>query len=123
MPRSSGIVITACCAMLTAVSSTFAAECPRAGAVPNFEPSSGPALRLFGTVQQVQGNNLVIATRNGQHVTVDATPALSAQLSPPLAPGRTLDILGTQGPQGEIRADVIRRAPSAPSAWEADCMP
>jgi hypothetical protein len=122
MPKPSGIVILAC-AWMTAASLPCAAACPRAVAAPSFEPSSGPALQLFGTLQEMQGNNIVIATRNGQRVTVDATPALSAQMSTVLVPGHAYDILGTLGPNGEVRADVIRRTSGAPPSWKPDCMP
>jgi hypothetical protein len=122
MRKPSGIVIAAC-AWLAAVSSSYAAECPRAPAAPNQKPSTGLPLRLFGKLVAERGNKLIITTRNGGQVTVDATPAFSTERSTVLVPGRSLDILGTEGPNGEVRADVIRRAPAAPSSWEADCLP
>jgi hypothetical protein len=122
MGKPRGIVIAAC-AWLSAESFSYAAECPRAPAAPNQGPSTGSPLRLFGTLREEQGDKLIITTRNGEQVTVDATPAFSTERSTVLVPGRSLDILGTQGPNGEVRADVIRRAPTAPSAWEADCLP
>ena len=122
MPKTHDIVILASVWGIAA-SSPCAAACPRAVAAPNFEPSSGPALQLFGTLQEAQGNSIVIATRDGKRVAVDAAPAVSAQTSTVLVPGHTYEILGALGPNGEMRADVIRRASGAPLSWKADCLP
>lgn len=98
-------------------------ECMRAQPAPGFTPSTGPALQLYGTVREANGNNVVITTRSGSEVTVDASVAINAQLSAVLAPGQTVEIVGTEGPKGEVRADMIRRARGAPSSWPQDCIP
>jgi hypothetical protein len=99
------------------------AECARVPATADHVPSSGPALQLYGTVREVKGNQVVVALRSGNEVTVDATGAMAAQESAVLFPQQRVEIVGTKGPGSEVRADLIRRAPGAPDSWPQDCVP
>jgi hypothetical protein len=124
MSTISRILILACAgAALASASQAAESGCPRAVPAPGVAASAGPAAELFGTISQIQGNQLTVETRTGKQVTIDATPALNAQQSTPLIPGRAVDILGTLGPAEVVRADVIRQAKPDPAGWDPDCMP
>ncbi len=124
MPVHRAVLVLACaCSTLISVAEAAKSECPRAMAVPGLAAPTGPAVELFGTISKVQGNQLIIETRDGKQLTIDATPALTAQESTPLVDGRAVDILGTEELGGVVRADVIRHAKDAPTSWGADCLP
>lgn len=89
MSNNRGILILACaCAALASVTEPAKGDCPRAVPSPGVAASTGPALELFGTISQVQGDHLIVETRAGKLVTIDATPALNAKESTPLIDGR-----------------------------------
>ena len=120
--RSLSLMVCICTALVS-VTQASAGGCRRAHPAPNLAPSTGEPLELFGTVSEQRGDWLTIATRTGKQVTLDATPALKAQESTILLPGRSVDILGTRGATGVLYADVISRAKGGPTAWPPDCAP
>ena len=124
MSKQSNFLVAACASLCVAVyASSASAECARAAAAPGLTPSSGPSLQIFGTVREVKGNTVTLAQRSGGAVTVDATVAIAAQMSAVLFPDQTVEVVGTLGPNGEVRADLIRRVRGAPASWPQDCMP
>jgi hypothetical protein len=98
--------------------------CRRATAIPDvMAASEGPPVEVHGTISSQQGHLLTIATRTGEQITVDASRALNSGEATVLVSGRPVSILGTVGPNQEIRADVILREKAGPATWNADCAP
>jgi hypothetical protein len=99
------------------------AQCARAVPTPGIEAAAGPASNVFGKIIELNGAQMTIQTREGQPVTVDVTAALAAHQTTPLLLGRAVDVLGTVGPGGVVRADAIRHAKDSVAGWGVDCLP
>jgi hypothetical protein len=77
---------------------------------------------IFGRIDSIAGSRLVLRTRTGRRVDVDALPALTASRSAVLFVGRVIDVVGTLDAAGVFHAKTIARANNAqhPELWPPD---
>jgi len=77
---------------------------------------------IFGKIDSITGSRLVIRTRAGRRLDVDALPALTAYRSVELFVGRVIDAVGTLDAAGVLHAKTIARAhnPEDPALWPPD---
>src|ERR1700752_1480222 len=75
---------------------------------------------VFGTIRNIKGSQLTIETRTGRLMQVDATEAIRAHLSVPLAEANTIEVRGTLDAQGVLHAETILRAMDLPELWPDD---
>jgi hypothetical protein len=75
---------------------------------------------VFGTIRNIKGSQLTIETRTGRLVQVDATEAIRAHLSVPLAEANTVEVRGTLDAQGVLHAEAILRVMDLPELWPDD---
>jgi hypothetical protein len=77
--------------------------------------------RVTGTLLEAQGPQLILLTRLGDHVAVDASAAVAAQRSAKLRVGEAYTILAPErAAGGGMRATSITRAKPGQGAWPTD---
>ena len=72
---------------------------------------------LYGTITEIKGSQLVVTTKTGRSVQVDASAAVASKMSVPLFVGEHVAVTGTAGGAGEVKAEAIARAKPSPSSW------
>jgi hypothetical protein len=76
---------------------------------------------VYGTIDSITGSRLVIRTRTGARVYVDALPALTAHRTAVLFVGRVVGAEGTRDAAGVLHATTIERVPNPhPAGWPPD---
>jgi outer membrane protein assembly factor BamB len=63
---------------------------------------------LYGTIAEIKGSQLVITTKTGRSVQVDASAAVASKMSVPLFVGGHVAVTGTASGAGEVKAEAIR---------------
>jgi hypothetical protein len=86
-------------------------------AAPQVELPRG-AHQITGTIKTASWPTIVLSTRTGTEVTVDATDAIQSQLM--AASGDTLTVIGIFQVNGTLLAQSITRAKSDPALWPPD---
>jgi len=79
--------------------------------------SAAPAHKIYGLVQSLSGNTLVIQNRRGRMVVVDGTFARSAVR---LSRGRPVIVFGSQDASGLVHASAVWRTYPDAAHWPAD---
>lgn len=79
-----------------------------------------PADQVSGVIRTINGGTLLLATRSGALVQVDASAALLAHQTSLLAVGGAVTALGDRDAQGVLHASAVGRAKASPLAWPAD---
>jgi hypothetical protein len=78
-------------------------------------------VEVYGTISAIDGVKLMLKTRDGKSISIDAKAvASSIRITPPNL-GLSVMVLATRGPHGVLLAQAINRAKSAPDAWPPDC--
>lgn len=85
---------------------------------PYLRPIAGN--RVFGTVASIQGSVITLRTRTGKLIKVDRTAAMLAHHSVVAGVGAPVEVQGTYGPSGTLRASAIAKAKRSPQSWEPD---
>ena len=75
---------------------------------------------IFGTVDSINGSRLMIRTRTGSRVQVDASAAIARGRSAVLFVGRAVDVVGTVDAAGVLHAETIARAKRSTALWHPD---
>ncbi len=77
---------------------------------------------VYGTIDSITGSRLVIRTRTGHRLDIDALPALTAHRSTLLFVGRLLDVVGTFDTAGVLHAKSLwtARVPRDTALWPPD---
>jgi hypothetical protein len=75
---------------------------------------------IFGTIDSISGSRLVIRTRTGSQVRVDALDAMAGGNTAVLFAGRAVRVLGTVDAAGVLHAETILRERDSPALWEPD---
>jgi hypothetical protein len=81
-------------------------------------PASGS--QVSGWVDQINGTELVIRKRNGDHATIDAKPAEAAFQSVPISMEEAITAEGYYDAQGLLHAQTIVRAKRSRDLWPPD---
>lgn len=76
--------------------------------------------QVSGWIDQINGTQLVIKTRTGAHVTIDAKPAEAAMQSEPLSMEEAITAEGSYDAQGVLHATTIVRAKNSRDLWPPD---
>jgi hypothetical protein len=76
--------------------------------------------QLSGWVDGINGPVLMIRKRNGDHATIDATPARGAFQSVPIGMGEAITAEGSYDAQGVLHAQTIARAKHSRDLWPPD---
>ena len=81
-----------------------------------------PALgnQLSGWVDGINGTELMIRKRNGDHATIDAKPAQDAFQSVPIGMEEAITAEGSYDAQGVLHAQTIVRAKDSRDLWPPD---
>lgn len=87
------------------------------GTTAGISPAATVEHNVYGTVQSLAGNTLVIRTRSGQLRTVDGRQARSFVR---LQHNRPVIVTGTLDAGGVIHARSVWRVNTAPAFWPAD---
>lgn|SRR6266700_3995818 len=74
---------------------------------------------IFGTIDSLKGSHLVLRTRTGVRLHVDALLAQARSRSAVLLVGRYIDVMGTMDTAGVLHALTINRA-MYPALWPPD---
>jgi hypothetical protein len=75
---------------------------------------------IYGTVEGITGTELTVRTRTGSLVRVDTTAAANDHNLSLHGVGGAVDVRGTYGANGVLRAQSVARAKTSPGAWEPD---
>jgi len=101
----------------------FGLEAP-AGASKAVDPddleSAAQLHRIYGTLTQVHGTRLVVKSRSGKLIDVDAAAAARRKIDLKAQVGATVQLIGTEGPSGVFSADRIFPVEANPQGWPAD---
>ncbi len=81
-------------------------------------PSEGH--EMFGTIKTIDGGLLIILTRTGAPIEVDATEAVQAYQSVVLSVGERVRILGAYDTANVFHATAITRAKESSTLWPPD---
>ena len=76
--------------------------------------------KVSGWVVQINGTELVIRKRNGDHATIDAKPAEAAFQSAPIGMEEAITAKGYYDAQGLFHAQTIVRAKDSRDLWPPD---
>jgi hypothetical protein len=90
---------------------------PKAGAQ---DAAARPERVIFGRIDSISGSRLVIRTRTGARVRVDALAATASGNSAVLFAGRAVRVAGTVDTAGVLHAKNILRERDSPAFWEPD---
>ena len=75
---------------------------------------------VSGVVRSIAGADLLLQTRTGSVVHVDASSALAAGQAALLRVGRPLTAIGARGADGALHASAVARAKDSPALWPPD---
>jgi len=75
---------------------------------------------IVGTIDSISGSRLLIRTRTGARVRVDALAAMAGGHSAVLFVGRSVDVVGTVDNAGVLHAATIWRVKDSPALWPPD---
>jgi hypothetical protein len=75
---------------------------------------------VTGTLVKARGPEIILRTRVGKLVRVNAAAALKNERSEDLIVGRPFDVRGTYDAAGVMHAAIIIRAKPSPSTWPPD---
>ena len=105
--------------------SAISVTVPAVGAATQAVARLAPALpandhEISGTIKSVAGDDIVLATRTGKLVRVDASNAVRRHLSVVLLVGEPVTVLGSYGKSGTVDATSISRAKPSPKGWPSD---
>ena len=76
--------------------------------------------KVSGWIDQINGTQLVLRKRNGDHVTIDAQPAEAAFQSVPIVMEDAITAEGYYDAQGVLHAQTIVRAKDNRKLWPPD---
>jgi hypothetical protein len=79
-----------------------------------------PPNEVSGIIRTINGGTLLLASRSGALVRVDAAQAILDQMTSLLRVGGAVTVLGARDPAGVLHAVAINRAKSSPQAWPDD---
>jgi hypothetical protein len=96
------------------------AELPAAAAISARKPLAPGVHEIFGTIRSVDGAFITIATRTGQTLKIDATPAMRDYHYAAPKIGRALMARGVYETGGVLRAEYVFHAKPSPAIWMAD---
>jgi len=101
------------------------AQTPTAGEAAKKESAAksaeqGATREVYGKIQSVKGTMVMIQTRSGTLVQVDAKPAIAAQRSVTLIVGHAIEVTGTVDKAGVFHAEILQKAKDSPTIWPAD---
>jgi hypothetical protein len=83
--------------------------------------AAGPAPNsVSGTVQTIIGTDLLLRSRSGGAIHVDAADAVAGEQSQALRAGLPVTVTGLRDASGVLHASAITRAKTAPALWPAD---
>jgi hypothetical protein len=97
-----------------------AAELPATAAASARKPLAMGVHEIYGTIHNVDGSMITVATRNGQTLKIDATPAMRDFHYAVPKVGRALMARGTYETGGVLRAEYVFHAKPSPAIWMAD---
>jgi hypothetical protein len=80
-----------------------------------------PTTEIYGTVSAIHGTQMILTTRDGRQVNINAKALAD---SPRMTPGNVdlpVMVLGTYGSHGTLVAQIINRAKPGRNSWPPDC--
>ena len=79
-----------------------------------------PPNQVSGTIRAINGDDLLLTTRTGAPMRVNAADAMRSRQTALLKVGGAVTAIGTLTPSGVLDAVAISRAKTAKLAWPAD---
>jgi hypothetical protein len=83
--------------------------------------TGAPTTEMYGTVSAIHGTQMILTTRDGKQVNVDAKALADSLRIAPGSVGLPVMVLGTYGSHGTLVAQIINRAKAGRNTWPPDC--
>jgi hypothetical protein len=82
--------------------------------------TASASAEIHGKILSISGSQLMVQTRKGERVQVNATAAIRAQRCVPLVVGHAIDARGAYDAKRVLQAQIILRAKDSPATWPAN---